>query len=156
MNTLRHALELHRAREADAGHLCYAANADTAALVVETGHGIRWLLPWSHFLHGCHETKSGHESFVLTFTHHEVTLRGRSLGPLAAEVARLRLEKVRAIAEDYGDAASDEPLILEIHVQPAEPPPAAATPAPGQSNPASRNENQVGVAPEKSGAAMIR
>ena len=157
MNTLRHALDLHRTRETDSDHLCYAANADAAALVVEAGDGVRWLLPWSHFLHGRHENGSAGETLVLTFAHHEVTLRGRRLGPLSAEAARLRLEKIRAVAEDYADAAADDPLIWAIQVRPAESSPAAAmSPAPGQSSPASRNENQAGPVARKSGMAMIR
>jgi hypothetical protein len=114
MSKLQDSLNDRRASEADAGHLCYSAKAQTPGLLVHSSSGQRWVLPWMHFVFGCLREDGDRERLVLTFASHEVVICGTNLGPLAEEAAYLRLETLRDLPEKY--APTGEPFVEQVDV----------------------------------------
>ena len=133
MSTLRQALEVRPTANVETDNPCHAIKPQAPALFVEPGGGVRWVFPWTHFLHGRHECGNADEQVVLTFTSHEVAVHGRNLGPLLAAAAGLRLEKLRAVPGDYGASADAEPIVTRITLrasdEPAPPAEEARAPA---------------------------
>jgi hypothetical protein len=115
MSSLKAVLEQRRAEEKDARS--HSSKDGVPMLFVATSGGENWLLPWNHFVFGCHKEEGERERLVLTFVAHKVDMSGVNLGDLIPEVVHQRLERLRAAPGKYITSSGNEPFIEQIEVR---------------------------------------
>jgi hypothetical protein len=101
-------------RKAELPPQCFETSDRPPALSVELPDGEIWVLAWSRFSHA---QLSG-EELTLTFTSHEIRIRGDNLLPVMQAAAGLRLECLRTISPTYRPVMdAGETFICELEVR---------------------------------------
>ena len=118
MSTLQQSLNRRRSVLGESNrHLCYSIQPEAPALTIRAAGGEQWVLPWTHFVFARHQADDKAERLLLTFTSHEVLVRGDSLVALADEVAGGSLESLCELPTKYRDRTTDEPFVESIRVR---------------------------------------
>lgn len=117
MSTLDRLLERRRGNESPRAECCHSLDAEPSSLVVETPGGESWVFPWAHLTSACLSRSGDRDEMRLTFTSHEVTLRGLHLAALRDLVATVRLATIRPAPTKFARAAADQPFIDVVTVR---------------------------------------
>ena len=86
------------------------------ALHIELRSGRSLLLPYMHWLHAELETVEQDEQLKISFTTHDVVLRGKNLKEILAELQGCNVELLREIPQRYHALANGKVLIASITV----------------------------------------
>jgi hypothetical protein len=101
-------------RKAELPPECFETSDRPPMLSVELPYGEMWMIAWSHFSHAHFRG----EELTLSFTSHEIIIRGDNLLPVVKAAAGLRLECIRAISPAYRPVMdAGDTFIREIEVR---------------------------------------
>lgn len=117
MSTLDRLLERRRGAEPSRAECCHTIDPQPASLVVTTPIGESWVFPWTQLASARLIPGTERDELRLTFTTHEVILRGLRLTVIRDLVAAIQLATVRPAPAKFSRAAADQPFIDAIAVR---------------------------------------
>ena len=131
MSTLDRLLEKRPTADGTRSACCHSVDPQPSCLLVDTPTGESWVFPWSHLAFARLSHAAGRDELCLTFSTHEVTLRGQHLTALRDLVASVQLATVRPAPAKYARAAPEQPFIDGVTVRSNSGPPGDSVRASG-------------------------
>lgn len=97
---------------------CWSRDAQAQALRVELSDGPCFVFPYTHFVFASFERTEDQELLRISFTTHDVRIRGRGLLTLLSALQKMSMEWIKPLPNRYEKlAAADAVFISRIDVQ---------------------------------------
>jgi hypothetical protein len=97
---------------------CWSRDAQAQALRVELGAGSWFIFPYSHFLFASLERAEDQDALRISFTTHDVRVRGRGLIALLNAVQKMSIDWIKPLPTRYEKLAEgDAVFVAKIDVQ---------------------------------------
>jgi hypothetical protein len=117
MNSLQQSLDSRQSAD-DPPTTVSITKTAAAGLEVRTSTGEDWAIPWPHFVGARFYRDPDGERIVLSFTEHEITVKGLRLGPLLKEIAGCRIEFLAPLPPNYRlQPKSKSPEVRRVSVE---------------------------------------
>jgi hypothetical protein len=91
---------------------CWSRDAQAQALRVELGGGSCFIFPYSHFLFASLERAEDQDVLRISFTTHDVRVRGRGLMALLNAVQKMSIDWIRPLPRRYEKLAEADAVFV--------------------------------------------
>lgn len=97
---------------------CWGRDIQAQALRVEVGDGPCFIFPYTHFMFASLEPNEDQEILLISFTTHDVRVRGRGLRTLLNALQKTSVDWIKSLPNRYEKlAAGDAVFVARIDVQ---------------------------------------
>jgi hypothetical protein len=97
---------------------CWSRDPQAQALRIELDDGKYFVFPYTHFVFACLERAEDQDALRISFTTHDVRVRGRGLMSLLSAAQKMSIDWIKPLPNRYEDlAAADAVFVVKIDVQ---------------------------------------
>lgn len=97
---------------------CWSRDVQAQALRVELDGGPCFIFPYAHFMFASLELSENQEILRVSFTTHDVRVRGRGLRPLLSALQKMSVDWIKPLPNRYEKlAAADAVFVTKVDVQ---------------------------------------